>query len=70
MFDQDERNVCPFYKRYRKMSVVCEGVTGQSNTEVSFYTEKAKWKYINEYCRSLDNYESCLICQMLKEKYE
>lgn len=68
MFDQDERNKCPFYKRYREYSIVCEGVTGQSNTEVSFYTAKAKKDYIVKYCR--DNYKDCLVCQMLYQKYE
>lgn len=64
----DANNKCPYYKRYKKLSIVCEGVTGRSNIELSFFDQKNKKEYVEKMCRG--NYQSCMICQMLNEKYQ
>lgn len=67
MYNDDYRCQCPFNKRFKDKTIVCEGVTGRSNTELKFFSSKAMDKYIKENC--IENYEGCMVCQMLESKY-
>lgn len=68
MFKDDYRVLCPFYKRYKEMKIVCEGVNGRTNLELAFTHEKYERDYVKEFCAG--NYKECMIYQMLKAKYE
>lgn len=62
--------VCPFYNRNKPNRICCEGVDKSNTLNVVFESQTMMHEYVVNYCNSIDNYKSCLLCQMLTKKWE
>lgn len=66
---KDAYVVCPFYKWADKHRIGCEGVSDGNVTTLLFGDPNKRNEYKIKYCRSIERYKSCRVCQMLMEKY-
>ena len=60
--------VCPFYKHEHPQVIYCDGIVPDSVIHLAFANKTDAKEYKLGYC--LDNYEDCLIAQMLEEVCE
>ncbi len=58
---------CPFYHSEAYTDIRCEGVVSK-NTTLNFQTKKDKFEYRSDFCEGL--YQSCVIYQLIMEKYD
>jgi hypothetical protein len=59
---------CPFYCQEDEHRICCEGVTQRSRTHIVFGGSNLKQEYERRYC--WQDYEKCLVYNMLMSKYE
>lgn len=62
--------VCPFYRRNESNRICCEGVGKDNTINLVFGSQPRMHDYIMHFCNSIENYNKCLICQMLESKEE
>ena len=66
---KDKSVVCPFYKWADHNRIGCEGITKSNTVSLVFGDSFQRTQYKKTYCRSMEKYSSCRICQMLMGKY-
>lgn len=65
----DQLVVCPFYKYAESQRIGCEGVCPGSTVSLNFENPNDELAYKNNYCRNINRYRHCRVCEMLMEKY-
>lgn len=65
----DKYIVCPFYRGSDPYHISCEGVTKDTSIKVAFGDSNKTSMYKDAFCRSIDGYRRCRICEMLMGKY-
>ena len=69
--DTNEKSiVCPFFKWTDNNHIACEGVCLANTVSLNFGNPNDETAYKNRFCRSIDGYKECRICEMLMVKYE
>ena len=58
---------CPYYKKEKQNTIVCEGVCDGNCLELTFRSSEKKRFYRAQYCNS--KYGDCRITKMLHEKW-
>ena len=66
---KDKSVVCPFYRWADKVRIGCEGVTDSNTLSLIFGDPNKRNEYKIKYCRSMERYRECQICQLLYRKY-
>ena len=70
---RDNRNdkaiVCPYYRCSDPYHICCEGVTEDTSIKVTFGDPKKTANYKHCFCRSIEAYKRCKVCDMLERKY-
>ena len=66
---KDKSVVCPFYKWADTNRIGCEGLSSENTLSIVFGDPNKRNEYKVRFCRSLENYKGCRVCQMLYEKY-
>lgn len=61
--------VCPFFKYNDPYHIGCEGVCGGTTLSVNFKSPQDKDEYKDRFCRNIENYHKCRVCEMLEAKY-
>lgn len=59
---------CPFFCSNDKRKIVCEGITEDCKTVLSFTSNTKKKRHRSVFCES--KYKNCEVYRMLKEKYD
>ena len=61
--------VCPFYAWADKNRIGCEGISKDNTLSLVFGDPNKRNEYKIKYCRSMERYRECQICQLLYRKY-
>lgn len=61
--------VCPYYHRHDDNRICCEGVTKSNTINIVFPNPIKLKNYTINYCNSVGNFNNCLICKALNQKY-
>ena len=60
---------CPFYRRFIKYAVICEGPEENLTSQVNFQTTAQRKDYLDRFCYCM-NFDKCVIAKALYAKYE
>lgn len=61
--------VCPYYHTEQRCKILCEGVQADAYNHLVFQNDVAKKMYMKKYCRDIENFRNCRICEMLDLRY-
>lgn len=60
---------CPYYKRYEKGRITCEGFFEGGNTVLEFQAKTRRATYMREHCSSIEGCKECQLHKLLDEKW-
>lgn len=63
------RAVCPYYDHESRFSVTCEGPVENTLASIKFTAEKARIRWVEEFCCRMERYPFCPLCQQAEKKY-
>lgn len=62
--------VCPFYRRHDDNRICCEGTSEDNTINLVFGNTKKLKEHTERFCEDLQNYQKCMICKSLCDKYD
>ena len=65
----DKAIVCPFYRCSDPFHICCEGINEDTSIKVTFGNPDKVNTYKDCFCRNIDAYKRCMVCEMLERKY-
>ena len=61
--------VCPFYRRHESNKICCEGIDETNTINLVFEDSKQLKEYGICFCNDIKCHKSCMLYQMLNQKY-
>ena len=61
--------VCPFFKRTKNTSIVCEAFIDKASIQLNFFEPGERSDYMDDFCNTEKCWLGCPIYQMTAEKY-
>lgn len=61
---------CPFFKRTKNTSIVCEGFREDTTVQLNFMQPGMRNEYMENFCMTEKCWRGCVIYQSTAERYE
>ena len=61
---------CPYYKRYEKRTITCEGFFEGGNTVLEFQAKTKRASYMRKHCSSIAGCKKCQLHSLLDKKWD
>ena len=61
---------CPFFKRTKNTSIVCEGFEEETSLQLNFLVPGMRNAYMDAFCNTEKCWQGCELYQLIAERYK